>query len=331
MICTEKDIAIVADIGGTNARFSSVHLQHMYVSNTNVFSCSDFPDLASAFQFYKQRHNLENIKQAAIAIACPIQGDQVQMTNFHWQFSIKKLKQDLGLKHLKVMNDFTAAAMCIPQIKDNEKIQIGPGAARNDQPSIILGAGTGLGVATLFPDDHGFKVLPGEGGHADWCVHDEQEWFIYTFLSERYGHVSIERVLSGAGIEDIYQALSAFYHQAPQPLDASQIASLALKRECKIAISTINQFIKTLAHVSGDLALTQAALGGVYIAGGIVPKLLKLINPLCFRQCFEAKGRFESYNQLIATYIISASQPGIIGAAAYLRQLMEQDSDVAYE
>lgn len=316
--------AIVADIGGTNARFSRVALDTLSLDKVAVYPCADFASLADALTHYQQQQQL-NLKHVAIAIACPVTSDQVSMTNFHWQFSIREMKQQLGLDALNVINDFTAVAMCLPALTPQQKHAIGGGSVQPEKPMAVLGAGTGLGVAHLIPVADKFIPLPGEGGHVDWAAQNEQEWFIQQQLSEQHGHVSPERLLSGPGLEAIYAALAKYRNEQTAPLSAAEIARQALNNTSTLARDTVAQFFATLGSVAGNLALTLSTFGGVYIAGGIVPKLLPLLADSEFRARFEAKGRFAAFNRQIATFVVTAEQPGLVGAAVYLKQYLASD------
>lgn len=314
------DYAIVADIGGTNARFSRVSLTTMELDKVAVYPCATFASLADALQHYQQQQQLTDLKHVAIAIACPVTGDEISMTNFHWHFSVSAMQRQLGLDRLLVMNDFTAVAMCLPALGSNDKVQLGQGSAKQNQPMAVLGAGTGLGVAHLINVDGKFMPLPGEGGHVDWAAQTEQEWFIQQVLTKEYGHVSPERLLSGPGLEAIYRALALYRRLDVAPLSAGEIGSQALAGSSELATATVAQFFASLGSVAGDLALTLSTFGGVYVAGGIAPKLLPLMAASEFRSRFEAKGRFSAFNRQIATYIVTAPQPGLLGAAVYLKQ-----------
>lgn len=314
--------AIVADIGGTNARFSRVALDSLTLDKVAVYPCAQFATLADALTHYMQQQSLADIKHVAIAIACPVNGDHVSMTNFHWQFSIKAMQQQLGLAALNVINDFTAVAMCLPALSSEQRVKVGAGTAQTGKPMAVLGAGTGLGVAHLLPLDGRFIALPGEGGHVDWAAQNEQEWFIQQMLLKEYGHVSPERLLSGPGLEAIYKALALYRQHVAEPLSAAEIARLALSGQSSLAVDTVQQFFASLGSVAGNLALTLSTFGGVYIAGGIVPKLLPLLADSEFRARFEAKGRFSAFNRQIATYVVTAEQPGLVGAAVYLNQFL---------
>lgn len=314
--------AIVADIGGTNARFSRVNLTNLTLDNVAVYPCVEFATLADALSHYQQQHHLTDIKHVAIAIACPVTGDQVSMTNFHWSFSVQAMEQQLGLESLQVMNDFTAVAMCLPALTSAQKVQVGAGDIQPGKPMAVLGAGTGLGVAHLLQVNDQFIPLPGEGGHVDWAAQNVQEWFIQQTLAKEYGHVSPERLLSGPGLEAIYTALALYRQISVTPLSAAEIAHKALTGECTLAQDTVKQFFASLGSVAGDLALTLSTFGGVYIAGGIAPKLLPLLADSEFRTRFEEKGRFSAFNRQIATYVVTAEQPGLVGAAVYLKQYL---------
>ncbi|CAM5210643.1 glucokinase [Alishewanella longhuensis] len=317
-----RKFAIVADIGGTNARFSRVALDTLALDQVAVYPCADFASLADALRHYQQQQQLTDIADVAIAIACPVNGDEVRMTNFHWQFSINAMQQQLKLNTLLVMNDFTAVAMCLPALADDQKIQIGGQPAVSGKPMAVLGAGTGLGVAHLIPVADKYLPLPGEGGHVDWAPQNEQEWFIQRQLAAQYGHVSPERLLSGPGLEAIYQALAAYQQMARPALSAGEIGQHALSDSCALAKAAVQQFYASLGSVAGDLALTLSTFGGVYVAGGIVPKLLPLLGSSDFRARFEAKGRFTDFNRQIPIFIVTAEQPGLLGAAVYLKQTL---------
>ncbi|AWN75398.1 TPA: glucokinase [Legionella anisa] len=316
-----KSYAIVADIGGTFARFSRVNLENLVMDKIEIYSCAAYDSLESVLFAYKAQHELKEIKQVALAIACPVLDDVICMTNAHWRFSISELKHKLGLTELKVLNDFNAIAMSLPVLSDQQLFQIGGGTADKKGARAVLGAGTGLGVAFLVSNQEGYSAQAGEGGHMSWGAKTEQEWFIYCYLKEKYDHVSYERLLSGHGLENLYQALGAFHKQEKVYAPASEIITLALAHQCTIAEATVAQFFAILGSYAGDLALIFAALGGVYIAGGIVPRLISLLDRSDFRACFEEKGRFKAFNAKIPTYVITAEQPGILGAAVYLKQL----------
>lgn len=321
-----NEYAVVADIGGTNARFSRVNLSNMVLDKTVIYSCARFTSLSSAFIHYRRDQGLMAINCVAVAIACPVIRDKVSMTNCNWQFSIKALKRQLNLSHLVVLNDFAAAAMSLQVLADEEMIQIGGDKIQPQHPKVLLGAGTGLGTAFLIPVGGRFSPVASEAGHTDWKAETGQEKFIQRFLAKRFGHVSAERVLSGPGLECLYLALAAYENKSVNPLSASDIAKLALLDQSTLARAAVMQFFSSFGSMAGDLALTLNALGGVYIAGGIVPKLLPLIHASDFRSRFEDKGRFREFNSKIPCFVVNSAHPGLIGAALYLKQLMDNEN-----
>lgn len=322
--------AIVADIGGTNARFACVNLNDLTLSHLTVYKTENFPNFSEAFEAYRRAFELDSIQQVAIAVACPVQGDLICMTNTSWQFSKKALKQAFQLQTLFVLNDFMAIAMGLQAIAPTQKIQIGSGHVDLRQPCVLLGAGTGLGIAYLIPHEGHYIPIPSEGGHMTWVAESEQEYFILNFLKKRYGHVSSERILSGMGLENLYEALAFYRNETYVPLSASQIAAKALADPASLAGLAMLQFFKSLGNFAGNLALNLNTFGGVYLAGGIVPKVLPLIYESDFRNSFEKKGRFHAFNRQIATYVITEAQPGLLGASVYLQtQRMIQNEDVS--
>lgn len=321
--------AIVADIGGTFARFSRVHLPSLMMDNTAIYACAEYSGLEAVLLTYQAQHALNAITRVAIAIACPVLDDVICMTNTHWRFSINELKQKLGLAELKVLNDFNAIAMSLPALSELDVVSIGNGCADKAKTRVVLGAGTGLGVAYLVANNQGYVAHAGEGGHVSWGAKTEQEWFIACYLKKMYAHVSYERLLSGLGLENLYRALAAYHQQEERSLPAAQIVALALAQQCAVAQATIAQFFAILGAYAGDLALIFAAFGGVYIAGGIVPRLLPLLHRSDFRASFEEKGRFSSFNAQIPSYVITAEQPGILGAAVYLQYHLNSQLELA--
>lgn len=312
--------AIVADIGGTYARFSTVNLENLFIDKIEIYSCIDYHNFESVLEEYVVKHHLQHICHVAVAIACPVLDDVITMTNAHWNFSISEIKKKFCLLEFKVLNDFNAIAMSLPVLTNDELRSIGSGVGDSHKARVVLGAGTGLGVAYLLSDTFIHTAHAGEGGHISWGAKNEQEWFILNFLKRTYPHVSYERLLSGHGLENLYQALSAYKKVSVSALSTAHIVKAALENECEIAKASVLQFLTVLGSYAGDLALIFAAFGGVYIAGGIVPRLLSIIEQSEFRSSFESKGRFSKFNAQIPTYVITAKQPGILGAAVFLKQ-----------
>jgi glucokinase len=325
---TDNEINIIADIGGTNMRVAQTDEQGG-ISNIEIYACADYPGLAEVLSDFMTRHQLHDKQiNACLAIACPVDKDLIVMTNLPWQFSQQALKAQLQLHELVLINDFTAIAHAIPQLSSSQKVQIGSGQVIADKPISICGPGTGLGVANLVALNHGWLSLSGEGGHVDFAPVDQQEVAILNFLSTKYARVSYEQLLSGLGLEQIYQALSFIQNGVASELPAKDITAKGLANSCDLCAETIAQFCRVLGSFAGNLALTLGSYGGVYIAGGIVPRFIEYFENSDFRTRFEAKGRMSGFNQPIATFVVIEEQPGLIGAAAYLRQLSSVENTV---
>lgn len=310
---------LVGDVGGTNARLALCSLDDGTLSNIKNYSGAEFPSLEAVIRIFLEETSTK-VKNACIAIACPITGDWVAMTNHTWAFSQSEMKQNLGLDTLSIINDFTAISMAIPVLKPEDKIQFGGEEAQPNKPIAVYGAGTGLGVAHLVHTTSGWMSLPGEGGHVDFAPNSTEEVMVLEALREELGHVSAERLLSGPGLVNIYRGMVLSDEREPENYLPKDITERALADEdidCRRALSL---FCVLMGRFGGNLALNLATFGGVYIAGGIVPRFLEFFQASGFRVAFEDKGRFQSYLQPIPVYLITHDQPGLLGAGAYLRQ-----------
>lgn len=321
----EKITNLVADIGGTNIRIGQV-IDNRTIENIEVFQCRDFPSLADVFKHYLNNNDLDKQQlNVCLAIACPVEQDLVVMTNMPWQFSKAELKATLNLKNLLVINDYTAIAHAVPFLDDSQKVQIGAGEIVPNRPISICGPGTGLGVANVVPSESGWISLGGEGGHVDYAPIDETEIAILRFLMNKYAHVSYEQLLSGLGIEQIYQALADHKGIEAKPLAAHEISAAAIDGSDELCQQSLNQFCKILGSFAGNLALTLSSFSGLYIAGGIVPRFIEFLKQSEFRTRFEEKGRLSPFTQNIPTFVITEAQPGLLGACAYLCQQLKED------
>lgn len=314
-----KTYALVGDIGGTNARLALCDVDNGSIYHAKTYSGSDFTSLADLIVYYLTEHQVQ-VAQACIAIACPIQGDWVEMTNYHWSFSIMAIKQQLQLDNLQVINDFTAASMAIPVLQEADIIQIGGDKSLPNSPIAVYGAGTGLGVAHLIPVDGRWIALPGEGGHVDLAAASVQEDKILAVLRQQFGRVSAERILSGSGLVNLYQALVIADNRVPEQLLPQTITERALAHSDEDCHRTLSLFCQILGRFGGNLALNLSTFGGVYIAGGIVPRFLSFFQQSDFRAAFEQKGRVKNVIESIPVYLIVHENPGLLGAGAYLRQ-----------
>jgi glucokinase len=313
---------LLADIGGTNARFAWQSAPGASITDVQVLPGADFPTLQAAMHAYLDRLGRGVPDSVAIAIANPITGDEVRMTNHDWAFSQTALKAEFGLRTLRLLNDFTALAMALPDLPATELRQVGGGAAVPGTAMGLVGAGTGLGVSGLLPDGRGGWVpLEGEGGHVTLPAVTARERLVMDGLIRRYGHASAERVCCGQGLVDVCSILSEIDGVGTGALDsASEVSEAALKGGHPQALETLDLFCAMLGSVAGNLALTLGARGGVYVGGGIVPRLGTWFDRSVFRQRFENKGRFTRLLKDMPVWVITSEQsPALLGVAQALR------------
>jgi glucokinase len=334
-------INLIADIGGTNIRLAqataksisdsdAIDMPEVEIANIETYQCKDFSSLAVVISHYIKAKNLDNLViNACFAIACPVDNDLISMTNLPWQFSQKELKQDLKLNTLSFINDYTAIAMSIPLLSENQKVKIGGGTHVEGKPISVCGPGTGLGVANLIPLKYSGKAqwqcISGEGGHIDFAPVTDTEQQVMNFIQGIRTRVSYEQLLSGYGLEQVYQAL-LFINKTKDDassnakMSAKDITAKALNGTCAICEKTLTLFCNVLGSFAGNLALIMNSQGGVYIAGGIVPRFIDYLQASDFRARFETKGRLSAITKQAPTYVITEEQPGLLGAAAYILQ-----------
>ena len=313
---------LLADIGGTRARFAWQAAPGAPLTHAVKLTTADYPSLLEAATAYLRQGPGQPPLDAAMAIANPVTGDAVHMTNHSWSFSIAGLRAQLGLRRLRVLNDFTALALGLPGLPPQALRQVGGGAAVPGKAMALIGPGTGLGVSGLLPDGQGGWVpLEGEGGHVTLPAQGPREQALLAVLGLRHGHVSAERVLSGPGLLASHAALCAVDGVPVDPAtrSAAALSVRALQGGDARALEALMLFSGLLGTVAGNLALTVGALGGVYIGGGVVPRWGDWFARSPFRTRFEAKGRFSSYLGTIPVWVIHAEvSPALLGAARAL-------------
>lgn len=310
----EADVRLIADIGGTNARFALSYSDSLRPTKIHISPCADHATLEDAIQTYLKQVGARP-RRAAIAVATALTGDRVQMTNHVWSFSISAVQARLKLDQLLVLNDFTALALAIPHLQADECTQVGGGKAASDAPVAVIGPGTGLGVSGLIPTGDRYIPLQSEGGHATYGAATKRQSAILAVLGQRFNHISAERLISGPGLVNLYQAISAIEGRPVAELTPPEISQRALNSECAICIEALATFCAMLGTAAGNLVLTIGARGGVYIGGGIIPKLGDYFNESPFRASFEHRGRFSSYLAAIPSFVIQAKHPALLGAA----------------
>ncbi len=311
---------LLADIGGTYARFTieTATGQFQHMASLRCADHADFEAAVSSYLTSLPQGRVGHIEHAAIAIANPVEGDDVRMTNYHWKFSIEQMRHRLSFESLVVVNDFTALAMSLPRLSPGQRRQVGGGTPRENSVLGVLGAGTGLGVSGLIPAADGWVALGTEGGHTSFSPRDDREIAILRYGTQQYPHLSHERLLSGPGIELIHRALRSDAGLSPEALAAPEITRRALAGSDRFCAEALEAFCAMLGTAASNLAVTFGAMSGVYIGGGIVPRLGTYFDRSPFRARFEDKGRFTDYVKGIPTYVITAEHATFTGVSAIL-------------
>lgn len=313
---------LVGDIGGTNARFAWLAEPGAPLARVASYRCAEHASLEAAIRRYLEEHGMAVPAWGAIGIANPVVGDHVRMTNHHWAFSIEDMRQRLEMKRLLVLNDFTALALALPALSADEVQAVGRGTPVPRAPIGLVGPGTGLGVSGLLPAAGGhYLPVNGEGGHATLAAVDDRDEAVLRVLRGRFGHVSAERAVSGPGLVQLYRALCEVEGVAAEAIEAPEITRRALEGTDARCLGALELFCGFLGNIAGNIALTLGARGGVYIGGGIVPRLGEWFSRSPFRDRFESKGRFRAYLSEIPTFVVHAAAPALVGAARALEEL----------
>ena len=310
---------LLADIGATHARLG-LETAPGVLGQVAVLLCDDFDGIIPLLHAYLEQHPGGRIHHAAFALANPISGDFIRMTNRDWQFSLDAVRRALGLSTLLIVNDFTALAMALPGFQPKDLLQIGGGAPQTHAVSGVLGPGTGLGVSGVIPTIDGFVTLGSEGGHVNFAPSDEREFAILQYAWREWQHVSNERLISGPGIELIYRALAERNGVDAPARSTADIVSAALDAHDPLCLEVLETFAGMLGSAAANLAVTLGAFGGMFIGGGIVPRMGAWFAQSPFRARFEAKGRFRDYIAQIPTYIIMTPNPALYGVSAILSE-----------
>lgn len=315
-------LAVVADVGGTNIRLAVCDLTTGKLSELKEFPCAQFLGLDAALICYFATLQ-DEVKHLCIGIACPVDDDLVAMTNLSWQFSKVALQAQLQLDSLYLINDYTAISLAVPFIDEQDKIKIGGGEADKKGVTAVFGPGTGLGVSHIINVADKWISLDGEGGHVSFTPNTREQTEILLLLQQQFGHVSAERILSGQGLVNLYNSLCSLTGKQAVFSEPKQITKAALDGSCETSYQSLKVFCQVMGGFAGNLGLNLACTGGVYIAGGVVPRFIDFFKASEFREFFEDKGRFKDYLSGIPTYLITHDNPGLLGATVYLRQELE--------
>lgn len=319
---------LIADIGGSNARFGWVAAAGADITQVKTLAVADFATPIAASETYLQQLQQELGKQyqaprcAAFAVATAVGQEQIQFTNSHWKFTRTEVKAALQLDRFIALNDFEALALSLPRLKA-EQIRAHDALPEHSGTLAVVGPGTGLGVGSVIETRHGWIAIPGEGGHATLAATDDFEASVLNLARQEFHHISAERLLSGIGLPVLYRAVARSLQLQSEELSTEQIVERGLQGQDAVCAKTLDCFCALLGSFCGNIALTVGARSGLYIGGGIVPRLGDYFFTSRFRSKFEAKGRFQSYLQQIPTALITDTLAALSGAAFAIEQSEE--------
>ena len=315
-------LGLLGDVGATSARFALLAPDGSMTA-PKTSAVADFASLADAIEAYLAKEAGARPTHGALAVAAPIVEDAVSMVNHPWSFSIVALGRRLGLARLCVLNDFTANALALPHLREGDIAKLGAGAPTEGAPLAVLGPGSGLGVSGMLWSEGREVAIEGEGGHVTLAPANARESAVLDRLRARFGHVSAERALSGPGLVNLYGALCELSGEAAPALTPAEITEPSRLGDDPRAREAVTMFCAMLGTIAANLALTLGARGGVYIAGGVAPKLGPAVFGPPFRERFEDKGRLHGYLASTPTYLILRPTPALLGLAAKLKRDLE--------
>ncbi|GGC74230.1 glucokinase [Marinobacter halophilus] len=315
-----KDLVLVGDIGGTHARFALVERGSAALMHARTLKCHDYPGPQAAIRDYLAGVRAPMVSEACFAVAAPVVGNTVAMTNNHWMFDIEDLRNAFGWRWFRLVNDYTAMALGVLHVPQDKLVSVGGPAERQHGPLLIMGPGTGLGVSALVPSRQGWVPLSTEGGHVDFAPTDEVEDQILNQLRPEFGRVSAERLLCGEGLMNLYRVLAIIKDLPATLATPEQVTDAALTDSNELAQETLQRFCRILGRVAGNAALTLGSFGGVYLCGGILPAILPFFLSSAFRDEFENKGRMRSLLASTPVWVVQDPLTGLYGAAAALSQ-----------
>ncbi|MEM7360121.1 MAG: glucokinase [Pseudomonadota bacterium] len=316
---------LIADIGGTNARFALATEQAPFFDQAQTLQCIDYATVEDAIDTYLQSHGLEQLGGICFAVAGPIQFESVSFTNSHWTIKSSELRSRYSIERAQLLNDFEAIAYSLAQLSREDVVPIGPeGSIDTDQDFSfgVLGPGSGLGVAGLIQREGHLYPLPTECGHVGFAPDNEQQDQIMQVLRTKFGRVSNERLLSGPGLVNIHEALCEINHVANPGLAPADIAVAAREKTDPLCMETMEIFFQVMGQVAGDTALAMGAYQGIFIGGGITQRYPNQLANSRFRAGFENKGRHRDLVEKIPTWLITHINPGLLGASVYARNYL---------
>lgn len=321
---------LVADIGGTYARFgiaSFTKNKAITIDLQATLTCSDFSSFIECVDHYLTMLPTLTLKNACFAFAGPVMGEEVIMTNNNWRILMPEIKTQLKLECLEVINDFTAQAIAIPQLESHELSVIKSGEIITESSKTIIGPGTGLGIATLIYCNGAWYPLAGEGGHIGFSYPNILGLDVFSTLHTKHDFLSLETLLSGNGLINIYRAICESQKMYVEDYDERDICRLGVNNSEPMCQQTLKVFCEILGATAGDLALINASKGGVYLTGGILPRIEEFLTTSNFVSIFNQKGRMSNFLDNIPVFLVKKNNPALYGAASwFLNRVAENNS-----
>jgi glucokinase len=310
---------LVGDIGGTNARFALLSDAHAEPKTFDPVHTGDFPDIETAVEDSVFAMTSVMPRSAVIAVAGPVQGEEIDLTNADWVIRPRRMMERLGVDDVVIVNDFEALALSLTSLDDDMLHAIGGGETEPNGPKVVLGPGTGLGVAGMIHANGIWVPIPGEGGHVSFGPVEADEFPVWQALEPEHGRISAEAVLSGRGLVRLYKGVAASTGISPRFTRPAEISDAGLAASDATARRTLELYCRLLGRIAGDLALTFMASGGIFIGGGIAPRLLPILDAGEFRSAFEAKAPHGDFLRSVPCRVITGERPALTGLAAYAR------------
>lgn len=321
---------LAGDVGGTTTRLRLIDFDtpepHGSVAAERLFESGRYPSLATLAGEFLDAHPTEPIAAACLAVAGPVvmeeDGQRVQFTNLPWQEQSTQLADRLAIPHLLLINDFQAAGYGIEALSDDDLLTLQNASPLARAPQLLVGAGTGMGVALLTWQEGHYRPLATEAGHMDFAPASELQWRLWRSLHQRYGHVSWERLVSGPGLETLYHFLLSDQGKNGSAGSPAAIANLGMIGGDPVAVQALDLFIELYGAFTGNLALAALPRGGVFIGGGIAPKIRDRMARGDFIAAFRDKGRHAALLATLPVQLVTRTDLGLLGAALAARRLL---------
>lgn len=317
---------LVADIGGTNARFSIVtgrSNKGYQLSQSRDLATTGYDTFEACVGAYLETVEGDKPKRGCLAVAGPVSGDEIRFTNVNWVFSVEAARKALGFDAMYMLNDFAALACSVPHLSDEDTVEILPGEPLANEPMAIVGPGTGLGVAALVRAQDRWIPVPGEGGHVAYSAQTPREHQVAELLQPE-GYLCAQHLISGLGLVTLYNTLAQLDGLPNRVKDGGEVSERAFDQQEPLALEAMNIFCDGVGTLVGNSVVTYVAKGGVYLGGGILPRMIDFFRQSGFEQRMKERGALNGFMASVPVHLIVHKHPALIGAAAWLEDMLSQ-------